>query len=199
MFDLITGLIEGAGVLGVALLMLLENVFPPIPSELIMPLAGYLAAEGRLDLVLVLAAGTAGSVAGALVWYELARLLGEARFLALIDRWGLWATLTRDDAERALDWFRRRGAWAVFLGRMVPAVRTLISVPAGLAGMGRLPFLAWTALGSLIWCSLLTAAGYLLRSGYRAVEHWLDPATTLVIVAVVAIWLFRVARLALQR
>lgn len=199
MFDFITGFIERVGALGVALLMLAENVFPPIPSELIMPLAGFKAATGDLSLWAVLVAGTLGSVLGALIWYELGRALGEERFLALVDRYGLWATVSRADAEHALDWFRRRGAVAVFLGRLVPAVRTLISVPAGLSGMRRLPFLAMTALGSAVWVSLLTAAGYLLEAEYERVERFLDPATTILLGALVALYLYRVVRQLMRR
>lgn len=194
MFDVITGIIGSVGALGVALLMLAENVFPPIPSELIMPLAGFKAATGDLSLWAVLVAGTLGSVLGAVIWYELGRALGEERFLKLVDRFGVWATVSRDDAEHALDWFRRRGAMAVFFGRLVPAVRTLISVPAGLAGMRRLPFILMSSLGSAVWVTLLTGAGYLLEAEYERVERFLDPATTVVLVGVVAVYAYRVVR-----
>ena len=170
MFETLTGLIEGGGALGVFLLMVAENLFPPIPSEFVMPLAGYLAADGRLTLWLVILGGTAGSVLGALFWYMLGRAIGAVRFLALIDRYGHWLTLDRDEALRAIHWFERHGAAAVFLGRMVPVVRTLISVPAGLAGLHLVPFLALTAAGSLIWVSALAAAGYLLQSQYVRVQ-----------------------------
>lgn len=199
MFEVITGLIDRMGVIGVALMMFLENVFPPIPSELIMPLAGYLAAEGHLPLWGVLAAGTLGSILGAVVWYELGRALGEERFLALIDRFGLWATLSREDAEYALHWFRTKGGWAVLLGRMVPAVRTLISVPAGLAAMPRLPFLLLTALGSLIWIGFLTGAGYVLQAEYHRLAVWLDPGTTIVVAIVVLIYVYRLTRQLIRR
>lgn len=194
MFDFITGIIGSVGALGVALLMLAENVFPPIPSELIMPLAGFKAATGDLSLWAVLVAGTLGSVLGAVIWYELGRALGVARFLALVDRFGIWATISRDDAEHALDWFRRKGAMAVFFGRLVPAVRTLISVPAGLAGMRRLPFILMSTLGSAVWVTLLTGAGYLLEAEYERVSAFLDPATTAVLVGIVAVYVFRVTR-----
>lgn len=199
MFEFITGIIESVGALGVAILMLAENVFPPIPSELIMPLAGFKAATGDLSLIAVVVGGTVGSVLGAWLWYELGRGMGEQRFLSLVDRYGLWATVSRDDAEHALDWFRRKGAVAVFFGRLVPAVRTLISVPAGLAGMHRVPFLVMTTLGSLLWVSLLTASGYVLESEYERVEHFLDPATTILVVVILAVYVFRVTRMLLRR
>lgn len=198
MFGWITGIMEGLGAAGVALLMFLENLFPPIPSELIMPLAGYLAAGGRLSLAGVIIAGTAGSVAGAVLWYELARRWGEVRFLRLIDRWGPWLTLSREDAGRALTWFRRWGPWAVFLARLVPGVRTLISVPAGLAGMPRGPFLILTVLGSALWVSLLAGAGLVLQAEYHRVATWIDPATTVILLGLLAIYLWRVLR-ALKR
>ncbi len=194
MFDWISALIGQLGLAGVTALMFLENLFPPIPSELVMPMAGFLAEQGRLSLIGVILSGTLGSVAGATVWYELGRALGEARFLRLIDRWGAWATLSRGDADRALDWFRRRGGLAVFLCRMVPALRTLISVPAGVAAMPRLPFLVLTTAGSLIWVCLLTLAGWLLGTRFREVEAWVNPVTTFVVVALVAVYLWRLIR-----
>jgi membrane protein DedA with SNARE-associated domain len=199
MFDWITGLIASGGTWGVALVMFLENVFPPIPSELIMPMAGYLAATGEMTLIGVILAGALGSVAGALFWYWIGLAMGEARFLAFIDRYGFWLTLTRSEAEQALDWFRRWGRWAVFLGRMVPAVRTLISVPAGLARMPLLPFILITTAGSLLWVTLLAMAGLLLEANYHQVAVWLDPGTTIVIGIVLAIYVYRVVRGLLRR
>jgi len=194
MFDLITGMMEGGGALGVMVLMLLENLFPPIPSELIMPLAGYLAAEGRMSVWAVVAAGTAGSVLGALFWYALGRAIGPVRFLALVDRYGRWLTLTRAETLAAIHWFERHGAAAVFLGRMVPGVRTLISIPAGLAGMPFGRFVLFTFLGSLIWVSGLTLAGYLLQAQYERVHVLLDPATTILVVVLAVVYVWRVLR-----
>ena len=194
MFDLITGWIGAAGHWGVAALMLLENVFPPIPSELVMPLAGFQAARGILDPLWVVLAGTAGSVLGALLWFWVGLALGRARFLSFVERHGLWLTLDRAEAERALDWFDRHGGMAVFFGRMVPGVRTLISVPAGMARMPFLPFLGWTTLGSALWVGLLTAAGYVLESQYQRVASWLDPVTTLLVVGLAATYFWRLFR-----
>lgn len=199
MFDWIAELISAGGEWGVAVVMLLENLFPPIPSELIMPMAGYLAATGEMTLWGVILAGTIGSVAGALFWYWIGLVMGEARFLAFIDRYGFWLTMTRDEAETALAWFRRWGRWAVFLGRMVPAVRTLISVPAGLARMPLLPFVVITSLGSFLWVTLLAMAGLLLEANYHRVAVWLDPGTTIVLAIVFAIYIYRVLRGLLRR
>lgn len=199
MFELITGLIAGGGALGVFLLMVIENIFPPIPSELVMPLAGFLAATGEMSALAVIAAGSAGSVLGASLWYGLARALGAVRFLALIDRYGRWLTIDRSEALAAIHWFERHGGWAVFLGRMVPGVRTLISIPAGLAGMRFVPFLALTTAGSLIWVSGLTLAGYVLRDQYERVQAVLDPVTLAVLIGIVAVYLWRLLRRARTR
>jgi membrane protein YqaA with SNARE-associated domain len=131
MFDWITGLVERTGYVGIALLMLAENVFPPIPSELIMPLAGFAAAQGELGMAGVVAAGTAGALAGALLWYGLGRWVGLERLKRWAAEHGRWLTVSPDDLDRAAAWFGRHGGAAVLVGRLVPAVRTLISVPAG--------------------------------------------------------------------
>jgi len=194
MFDLVTGIIAGGGLLGVFALMVLENLFPPIPSEIVMTLAGYLAADGRLSLPGVILAGTVGSVLGGTFWYVLGRAVGPVRFLALVDRYGRWLTVTRAEALAAIHWFERHGGKAVFLGRMVPTVRTLISVPAGLAGMPFGRFLALTTAGSLIWVTGLALAGFWLESQYHRVQVWLDPVTTILIVGIVTVYLWRLWR-----
>jgi len=199
MFDFILRMIEGAGYLGLLALMILENIFPPIPSELVMPLAGFLAARGDMDPVLVVLVGTAGSVLGALPWYWVGRRIGPERLLHFADRFGYLLTVECEDVNRAFAWFRRRGWTAVLLGRLVPGVRTLISVPAGLACMPMGRFLLLTSIGSLGWTSLLVAAGYLLESQYRAVETYIDPVTTILFGGLLAVYLYRVARGALAR
>lgn len=199
MFDFITGWIESGGLLAVGALMVLENVFPPIPSELIVPLAGFQAAQGTFSLLGLLVVATLGSLLGTLIWYGLARAWGRERFLRFIDRHGVWLTLTREEAEAAARWFERHGPAAVFFGRLVPTVRTLISVPAGLSDMPFARFLLFSAAGSAAWIALLAGAGYLLRENYERVEHWLNPVTTIVVGAVVALYLYRVVRGLLNR
>jgi membrane protein DedA with SNARE-associated domain len=194
MFEAITSIIGAGGHWGVFLMMVAENLFPPIPSELIMPLAGFLAADGRLTLWGVILAGTAGSLLGACLWYALGRAIGPVRFLALVDRIGPWLTLDRTEALAAIHWFERHGPKAVFLGRMVPMIRTLISVPAGLSGMPFGPFLAWSAAGSFVWVTGLVMAGWLLQSQYNRVEAVLDPLSLAVVVAVVVTYLVRLTR-----
>jgi len=191
MFEGIVGLVERLGYLGVAALMFLENLFPPIPSELIMPLAGFAAARGDLSLAGVVAAGTAGSVVGALPWYYAGAFLGMDRLRRLASRHGRWLTLSPDDVQHAAEWFARHGTKAVLIGRLIPGVRTLISVPAGIAGMPLLPFILWSTLGSLVWAGLLALAGLWLEQQYDQVARYLDPLSKLIFGLVVAIYLYR--------
>ena len=191
MFDKIVEIVSAFGYIGVFLLMLLENIFPPIPSELIMPLAGFVAARGDLNFVAVILVGTAGSVVGALPWYYAGAKLGQERMKHLAERWGHWLTLSPADVDKASDWFGRHGRGAVFFGRLIPAVRTLISVPAGIAGMSMTRFLIYSTLGSLIWTALLALAGYLLESQYQKVSEYLNPISTAVVVLMVLYYLYR--------
>jgi membrane protein DedA with SNARE-associated domain len=193
MFDWITGFVVRSGYVGVLLLMLAENVVPPIPSELIMPLAGFTAARGQLSLALVILAGTVGSLLGAVLWYYVGKRLGLERLKHLAARHGRWVTLSPDDVDRADGWFRRHGAKAVFFGRLIPTVRTLISVPAGIACMPLPAFLAWSVLGTSLWTALLTGAGYLLQSQYERVSDYLNPVSTVVVVLIIGWYLYRVA------
>lgn len=194
MFDWITGLIDSGGPLAIALLMFLENVFPPIPSELIMPLAGFNAARGGAPLWLTILAGTAGSLAGAYFWFYLGRRFGAARLRLLVRRHGRWLTMSPADLRRTQNWFDRHGDKAVFFGRFIPTVRTLISVPAGLARMPMWKFLAFTTIGSAIWTSILTFAGLLLHENYALVADYVDPLSKIVVITVVAVYLWRVIR-----
>ncbi|GGD92518.1 alkaline phosphatase [Aureimonas endophytica] len=185
-------LMETLGPFGIALLMFLENVFPPIPSEIIMPLAGYQAAVGEMSIAVVILAGMAGSLLGILPWYYLGYAIGEKRIIALAARFGRWLTMTPEDVETADKWFRKWGYWAVFLGRLVPTVRTLISVPAGLARMPFWAFLAFSALGTLIWTGGLALAGYLMGQRYDLIEGYIGPVSNAVIILAVAVYLWRV-------
>jgi membrane protein DedA with SNARE-associated domain len=191
MSEFIIGFITDWGYFGIFLLMVAENIFPPIPSELIMPFAGYVAANGDLSILGVLIAGTLGSVIGTSAWYVVARLLGLQRFTWLCNKFGRFATLSEDDIDKAYHWFEKHGAWAVFVGRLIPAIRTLISVPAGLAAMPVGRFLLISTLGSLLWTGILTVAGLLLHEGYEIVEAWIDPVSTGVVVVAVVIYIWR--------
>ena len=151
MFEWITSTIRSLGYLGGISLTVRENLCPPIPSELVIPLAGFVAAGDGLDIWWVIAAGTFGSLAGAVLWYEIGRRVGERRVRRWVERSGKWITLSPKDVDRAQGWFKRHGGAAVFLGRLVPGVRTFISLPAGFAGMPRTPFLLYSAGGTAIW------------------------------------------------
>jgi len=193
MFDWITNLIDSMGAFGVALLMFLENVFPPIPSELIMPLAGFNAARNTMSLPLVILAGSAGSLAGAYLWYWIGRRIGFERLCHLSQRHGRWLSVSPDEFDRANGWFDRHGGSAVLFGRVIPTVRTFISVPAGVRRMSRGWFLGLSALGTVAWTSVLTLAGYWLEGGYETVSAWLNPVSTVVVLALVGTYLWRVA------
>ncbi|MCQ8783937.1 DedA family protein [Mangrovibrevibacter kandeliae] len=185
-------LMASLGAFGIALLMFLENIFPPIPSELIMPLAGYQAAKGEMSIGTVIVAGTAGSLAGVTPWYYLGKLVGYNRMLKLSARYGRWLTLTPGDVEAAARWFERRGTAAVLFGRLIPTVRTLISVPAGVARMGLPRFLVYSAVGSALWTAALAYAGYGLGQNYAAVEGYVGPVSDAVVVLAVLVYLYRV-------
>lgn len=192
MFDWITGFMDENGYVGIALLMLLENVFPPIPSELIMPLAGYTAAQGQLDIIVVIVAGSVGSVLGGLFWYCVGRWLGCERVRRLAGRQGRWPTITPDEVDHARDWFRRHCGKAVFIGRLVPAVRTLISIPASIAEMGLAKFLVYTTAGTVLWTGMLAGAGYLLGAQYQQVSHWLNPVSNVIVGVLVGWYVYRI-------
>ena len=192
MFDWITGLVEQTGYLGIALLMLAENVFPPIPSELIMPMAGFTAARGKLSMVGVVVAGTAGSLAGALLWYYIGRWIGLERLKRWAAKHGRWLTISPEEVDEAAAWFNRHCGKAVLVGRLIPAVRTLISVPAGVAGMALMRFLTYSALGTALWTALLATAGYLLEDQYQKVGDYLNPVSNVILGLIVLGYLYRV-------
>jgi len=182
------------GYVGVAFLMFVENVFPPIPSELIMPLAGFTAARGELSFVGVVVAGALGSLLGQLPLYYLGRLVGEETLIAWADRYGKWLTVSGRDVKRADDWFDRHGHKAVFLARLVPGLRSLISIPAGLSEMPLPTFLLYSALGTGLWALLLAALGGVLGEQYHLVDAYLGPVAFIVLGALlvaVAVWILR--------
>ncbi len=185
--------IDATGVFGIAVLMFVENIFPPIPSELIMPLAGYFSAQGEVGLVPAILAGTVGSLAGATVWFVVGLWFGADRLYRLAARLGRVLTLTPQDIAWADAWFDRHGHWAVLFGRLVPAGRTVISIPAGISGMRWTTFVAFSFVGTLLWTALLTTAGYLLGNRADIVEGWVGPVSNLVVVVAVAIYVWRFA------
>jgi membrane protein DedA with SNARE-associated domain len=191
-FDLVTAIVENTGYAGVFALMLAENVFPPIPSEMIMPLAGFTAARGDLHIAAVVAAGSAGSLLGALLWYFVGLKIGLKRLKHWADRGGRWVAVSPHGLDQANAWFQRHCGKAVLLGRLVPTVRTLISVPAGIAQMQLGRFVLYSAIGSTLWTSALAAAGYRLQDRYEQVAAYLNPVSNVVFAAIAVTYLYRV-------
>ena len=191
MSDWVVRLIEQSGYLGVAFLMFLETIFPPIPSEVIMPIAGMAAAKGKLGFVPVVASGTAGAMLGNTVWYLAARALGVHRLRPLITRYGRWLTVTWPEVERAERWFARHGTFFVFFGRLLPTIRSLVSVPAGLLRMRFKSFFFASLLGTAGWTTILAAAGYRLQENVTAVEGMVGPVSNAVLVVLAAGYVWR--------
>ena len=191
----VVDVVRQMGPRGVALLMFLENVFPPLPSEVIMPLAGYLSARGEASFWTMVAAGTVGSMAGAAVWYAVGRAVTQDRLCAWVQAHGTWLAMVPADVDRAADWFARHGRGSVFFGRLVPVVRTLISVPAGFSRMRPAVFLALSALGTALWTFVLAWAGRLLGSRFHEVEQWIGPVSSAAVIGAVVWYLYRVARI----
>lgn len=175
MIDWITNIIDALGYTGIALLMCLENVFPPIPSEVIMPLSGFVVTQGKLKLPWIILAGVVGSVMGTLPWYSLGKMLGVQKLRALVNRHGKWFGLSGKDVASAHDWFHQRGSIAVGIGRLVPGIRTYISIPAGISRMQLLAYLIYSSLGTVVWLSFLAYAGFVLGDNYERVRDYLAP------------------------
>jgi membrane protein DedA with SNARE-associated domain len=190
----VASVIESLGELGVGLLVALENLVPPIPSEIVLALAGFLAGEGKASLLLVFLAATAGSVVGAVALYWLGYSLGEERLRRWLDRIPL---VDADDLEKADRWFERHERSAVLFGRCAPVVRSLISIPAGANRMPIPQFLLFTAIGSGVWNALFIGAGYLLGERWQQVDrysHWFDYAIGAFFVVAVGGWVIKKVR-----
>jgi len=187
-------MMDSLGYGGIALLMFLENLFPPIPSELIMPLAGFTVAQGKMEMMPVLAAGIFGTVLGAFPWYYLGKFIDEHRLETLADQYGKWITVSSTDIKKANNWFTRHGYKAVFFGRLVPGIRTLISLPAGLNNMNLAPFVIYSTLGTLLWTCFLTVAGYKLGANYELVEEYIAPVSKIALLSLAIFFIIWVIR-----
>jgi membrane protein DedA with SNARE-associated domain len=192
MTDFLPELIGNYGYMALFLLMLIESFIPIFPTEIVVPLAGVYAAQGRLDLAGVVAASTLGTMTGASIWYAIARAMGYKRFRHVVTRFGWITTLKEREIERLHDWFERHETGMVFFGRFVPAVRNLIAIPAGLVAMPYRRFFAFSAVAATLSNSLYAWAGWKLRDHYDAVEHYVGPVTTIIIAGLVGLWLIRV-------
>jgi membrane protein DedA with SNARE-associated domain len=186
MQEWITNTMNSLGYLGIGLLMFLENLFPPIPSELIMPLAGYTATfpNTQIQVIPAIAAGVIGTILGAIPWYYAGLILGQQRLQLLAGRYGKWIGISGDDIEKSVNWFQKHGAKAVLFGRLVPGIRTLISIPAGISKMPLVPFFLYSTIGTIVWVTLLTYAGYFLGKNYKLVEDYIDVITKVVVFGV---------------
>ena len=177
-------IIEALGYPGLTVLVALESIFPPIPSEVILPLAGFLTGQGRFSFLLVLLATTVGSLVGALVLFGVGAAVGRRRVQRLVERYGHWALLTSGDLSRAEEWFDRYGPIAVFTGRLVPVVRSLVSIPAGYSRMPLTQFILLTGFGSAFWNGALVALGWALGENWRLIERYVGWLQYLVIALV---------------
>ena len=192
MTEFILNLIHSWGYLGIAVLMFLENVFPPIPSEVIMSVSGVMVAQGRFDFWTLVAVAVAGTTLGNWVWYWIGRWFGYARLKPLIDRYGRWLTLDWDEVEKLHDWFLRFGSGIVFVFRFVPIARTMVSLPAGMVGMSQVKFLIWTAAGSTIWISAIAGAGNWFGKQFAEVDRFIGPLAVVAIGSIVLLYVYRV-------
>lgn len=191
MSDWVVRLIDAGGYWGIALLMVLENVFPPIPSELIMGIGGIRVGQGQMEMVPLLAAGTLGTTIGNLFWYYLGIRLGFERLRPFVLRHGRWITLRWSEVRWLHQAFARHGEKIVFVFRFMPVFRTIVSLPAGLFSMGLARFIIWTGAGALIWNIFLAGAGYYLGVHFSAIDEWLGPLTNLAIAIMVAGYVWR--------
>ena len=187
---------DALGEVGVGVLVAAENLFPPIPSEVVLPLAGYLASQGRLSLVLTIVAATVGSVLGAIALYELGARVGSPRLHRWVDRMPL---LEEEDLDKAEDWFRRHGEASVLLGRCIPVVRSLISIPAGVERMPRWRFVLLTTLGSGVWNSFFVLAGYALGAQFEQVGQYSSYLNYAIYAAIIVLFALGLRRVLLRR
>lgn len=194
MSEWIIRLIDDTGYLGVGFLMFLETVFPPIPSEVIMPVAGLAAARGKMDIFGVIASGTAGAMLGNYFWYLVARVIGIDRFKPLIENYGRWLTFDWAEIVKAEKLFGRQGWAIVFFGRMLPTLRSLISIPAGLLHMRLSTFVIWSTIGTAGWTALLGLSGWALGQKFGAVETVVGPLSTAVLIVIALGYVWRLIR-----
>lgn len=197
---LIQTIIQTLGYPGIVLVMAAENLFPPIPSELVMPFAGFMAREGTFNIVAVIIAGMIGSVIGALILYWFGAWANEVVVRRFIRRWGRYAFISEQDLDVSLQYFSRHGEAVIFFGRLIPIVRSLISIPAGMDRMPLPKFLFYTVLGTTIWSAVLSYAGWFLRENYDVVSGYVERYQSVVILlCVLAVFIFLYFRMVKPR
>ncbi len=185
-----TDLVNSLGYLGIFLSIFLL----PVPQEVVLPLAGFMAAQGKLSLVYIVMAGVMGSTAGSLPWYYAGRYISQERLKAWTKRHGRWLKLSANNVLKAKSWFDKYGGKAVLLSQSIPGVRTFVALPAGISRMSLVLFLSYMVFSAIVWQGLLASAGYLLGSHYGLVNQYISPSSQIVIlvmVAVVSVWLVR--------
>lgn len=187
MSEWIINIMEQLGYLGIALLMFLDNVFPPIPSEVIMPSAGFTSAQGQLSLIGVIVAGSLGSLIAAATLYWIGRKISHDALFRWVNQYGKYLFIKTDDVKKALDWFEKYGHRVVFFGRMIPAVRSLISIPAGMSHMPFWKFMTYSTLGTVIWTTFLATVGYYFGNN-TALMQQIFSNVGYMIVAIVALF-----------
>lgn len=177
------------GYVGIVLLIALENIFPPIPSEVILTFSGFLTTTSDVTIMGVIIFSTIGSVIGAIILFGIGRLLDVEKLEKIVNRWGHVLRLTQKDVQKADAWFRKIGVWAVLIGRLVPIVRSLISIPAGMARMNFGIFLFFTTIGSLIWNSVLVSIGATLGSSWNTILEYVDIYSNVVFILLAILFL----------
>ena len=191
MSDWIVRLIEQSGYLGVGFLMFLETLFPPIPSEVIMPVAGVAAGQGKLGLGGTIAAGTAGAMLGNIIWYLAARALGHDRLEPFIRKYGKWLTISWKDVQKAHRWFDDHGVAFVLTGRLIPTIRSLVSVPAGLLDMRFRNFVVASTVGTAIWTTFLAMLGFKLQENFSDIDQILRPVSNVILAVLIIAYVWR--------
>ncbi|MFD1439171.1 DedA family protein [Acinetobacter terrae] len=183
----IISIMEQLGYLGIALLMFLDNIFPPIPSEIIMPSAGYSASQGELLLVGVIIAGCIGSLIAAAILYWIGYKFNHDSIFRFVDRYGKYLFIKSNDVKKSLDWFEQYGHRIVFFGRMIPAVRSLISIPAGMSHMPFWKFMFFSSLGTIIWTTFLACVGFYFGENQALMQNIFNQVSHFIIIVVIAI------------
>jgi membrane protein DedA with SNARE-associated domain len=192
MIEWVTNTVAAGGWPGVLFLMFMENLFPPIPSEVIMPMAGFAAARGQMSFTLALIAGIVGTLLGNVFWYELSRMIGADRIRPLVGRYGRWFAVGEEDLRKAEHTLEKYGPFALSFGRLLPGIRTVISIPAGLIRIPRFTFYFYTAIGSSVWTTVLICAGYFLEDHYDKVEAFLEPFSYVVVAGIIGTYLWHI-------
>src|SRR5699024_568334 len=189
MESLITSVMEQFGYFGIALLILVENVFPPIPSEVILTFGGFMTTKSELSIFGVVVASTIGSVGGAVILYWIGRILNVERLERIIEKWGKYLRLTKEDVRKADAWFDKYGPWTVFFCRFIPLIRSLISIPAGMSGMNQWLFLVLTTLGTLILNLVIVLVGAKVGNNWHQIVNYMDVYSNImyVVIAVSAV------------